>query len=348
MQFVVHLKNPAESDAGQCQILERFDDEIAAYDGLAPAAGETAIYKLEMNDAKLRFDYDRMPIYCCARTSANLEKAAFAALNQSYNQIGSQLVAATNQFLARRMPDDVEHAVILLDVPCECGGPHQVIFYRPFRLDGSDIPEPDAMLLADVSGTDVHNALTGILSKTDFMDALEKLIARWRLLSDQILIPTPFVAHQWKTKAERLAVWERLLGLLDATRTVLVKRGSSYTEYKKALLDSGLDHSVLVRFGLENQLVGAGRKKQDFHAKIYIGLGDPSEVLSGSANVVRGDSKENATFLPSDRARVASRYLEPLGIDLPVPRPRATYHVLVTSVGGVWRWAVGEGPAPTG
>jgi hypothetical protein len=140
MQFVIHLKNPAESDAGQCRVIERFDDDIAAYDGPAPPAGETAFYKLEMNDEKLRFNYDRSPIYCCLRTNSNLEAGAFAALSKDYYQISGQLAAATSQFLARRMPNDVEHAVILVDVPCNCGELHRATFYSPFRLDGSDIP----------------------------------------------------------------------------------------------------------------------------------------------------------------------------------------------------------------
>jgi hypothetical protein len=162
------------------------------------------------------------------------------------------------------------------------------------------------LLLADVSGTDLTDVLTGVLSKTDVMQALEKLIARWRLFSDQILLATPFVAHQWKTKAERLAIWERLLAQLDPSRTVLMTRGTTFKEYRAALIEFGLDHDMLARFRLENRIIGDGKRKQDSHAKVYIGLGGICEVLSGSANVVKGgSSRQGRDLLP----RAAGRFV---------------------------------------
>ncbi|WP_148221803.1 hypothetical protein [Rhizobium leguminosarum] len=45
---------------------------------------------------------------------------------------------------------------------------------------------------------------------------------------------------------------------------------------------------LLRTFGLESQIISGGTKKHDFHAKLFIGLGDKSELLSGSANIVGG------------------------------------------------------------
>lgn len=344
-QFVVDLRNPAESDPQRCHVLARYDDEIAPYTGGAPRAGAGAVHNLDMNRQTLRFDYGAEPIYRCVRSDDDLEAPALAALQMHYPVIRGQLDFAMHLFLARRMPT-IEHAAVHVLFACGCGSDHQALFYHPFRLDGSPPPAPEAMLLAHVSGADLADRLSGIFSKTYLMNALEKLIVRWRLLADQIVIAAPFVGHQYKTKAEKLAIWERLLALLDAERTTLLTRPAALTEYKGALRDAGLDHDMLVRFGLQNRVVSAGTKKQDFHAKVYIGVGARSEVLSGSPNLVSGKSLENASFAACSRQRVDHRYLTPLGVTLAEPPARASHHLAVAMGGSQWRFAIEAGPVP--
>jgi hypothetical protein len=344
--FVFDLRNPMESYSTDCVIVERFDDDGNPYTGNAPRPGASAVYQLDMNPDAPRFELDAFAIFKCAKAGEDLEAAAFLALGESWLGVEDARGQAANQMLARSRFPAVEHAVVSVDVPCSCGEPHCAIFYHAFRLDGSDMPGLEDLLLADVSGTDLTDVLTGVLSKTDVMQALEKLIARWRLFNDQILLATPFVAHQWKTKAERLEIWERLLVQLDPSRTVLMTRGATLKEYRDALLESGLDHVMLSRFGLENRIVGDGKRKQDSHAKVYIGLGENCEVLSGSANVVKGDSKENVTFQSVRRAKVDNSYLTQWGVSLPEPRPRLSHHLLIDSRDGEWRWDVVSGAAP--
>jgi len=300
-----------------------------------------------MNPDEPRFELDAFAIFKCAKTGEDLEDAAFVALGQSWPKVADVRAGAAQQMLARSRLPEVEHAVFSVDVPCSCGEPHRAVFFHAFRLNGADMPPLKDLLLADVSRTNLADVLTGVLSKTDVMQALEKLIARWRLFNDQILIATPFVAHQWKTKAQRLAIWERLLTQLDPTRTVLLTRGATYKEYREALVDSGLDHDVLTRFGLENRIVGDGKRKQNSHAKVYIGLGETCEVLSGSANLVKGVSMENITFQALRRAKVEASYLTPLSVSLPKPRPRLSHHLLIDCHDGEWRWDIVSGAAPT-
>lgn len=345
--FAFDLRNPMESYSADCVIVERFDDDVSPYTGNAPRPGAGAVYQLDMNPDEPRFELDAFAIFKCAKTGEDLEAAAFLALGKSWLRVADARAQAANQMLARSQLPAVEHAVFAVDVPCSCGEPHRAIFYHAFRLDGSDLPPLEDLLLADVSGTDLTDVLTGVLSKTDVMQALEKLIARWRLFNDQILLATPFVAHQWKTKAERLAIWERLLAQLDPSRTVLMTRGATFKEYRAALIEFGLDHDLLARFGLENRIVGDGKRKQDSHAKVYIGLGETCEVLSGSANVVKGGSMENITFQALGRAKVDTSYLTPLGVSLPEPRPRLSHHLLIDCLDGEWRWNIVSRAAPT-
>jgi hypothetical protein len=77
-----------------------------------------------------------------------------------------------------------------------------------------------------------------------------------------------------------------------------------------------------------------------------ISVGERSEVLSGSPNIVSGKSLENASFAACTRTRVDSRYLGPLDVTLPTPPARMSHHVTVAQVVGDWRFNVEAGPAP--
>jgi len=60
-------------------------------------------------------------------------------------------------------------------------------------------------------------------------------------------------------------------------------------------------------------------KKQDFHAKIYIGANDKfAEVLSGSFNLLRGNSVENISFSRMSIEKAVNRFIEPMNIGLSV------------------------------
>lgn len=119
--------------------------------------------------------------------------------------------------------------------------------------------------MADVSGANLDETLDGIVSKTDAMDLLEKLIIRWNLLVDQILIVSPFLGTQWTSKTKRLEIWQWLSSMLDASKSIFLTRAKTWTDYKAAMEASGEPVHELERFGLENKIVAMDMKKHDFH-----------------------------------------------------------------------------------
>lgn len=298
-----------------------------------------------MNPEELRFDFGDAPIYICDTAGENLENAALDALIAHYDIVASELSNARNYALSSRLPD-FENAVILVGLNCSCGQTHEAIFYCPFPINGDPLPEPREFLLADVSGVDLSDTLDGVLSKTNLMAAVSKLIVRWRLFCEQIVIVSPFVGHQFNSMETRLDTWEKLLRLLDKRRTVFVTRSKTLGEYKAALLDAGLDFELLRTFGLENQIISSGTKKQDFHAKLFIGLGEKSEVLSGSANIVGGPSMENISFKAQSRDRVSTKFFGPLKIAIPAARPLPEWHLFLDLTAGTPNVTVQRGPAP--
>lgn len=106
-------------------------------------------------------------------------------------------------------------------------------------------------------------------------------------------------------------VWDWLFENLDPDKTTILTRGATWERFKSIQKDSGLDFDLLKRYGLEDAVVSGGASKQDFHAKFFAGMSaDQVEVLSGSANLVRGPSIENITFNRMSFDRFNSKYLE--------------------------------------
>ncbi|MGY3396460.1 hypothetical protein ACVWW6_009051 [Bradyrhizobium sp. USDA 3311] len=102
---------------------------------------------------------------------------------------------------------------------------------------------------------------------------------------------------------------------------------------------------MLQEYGLESRLVAADTKKQDFHAKFFIGMNDEQcEVLSGSANLVNGKSIENLVFKAISPERCASRYLDKLNVKLPEFPAPSRHFVLIEKVGDEWKPRTENGP----
>jgi hypothetical protein len=114
---------------------------------------------------------------------------------------------------------------------------------------------------------------------------------------------------------------------------------AGYADFVQTLLqEDGLDYKLLEPYGLENMLIGAGLAKQDFHAKLYAGLSSNSvEVLSGSANLVRGASVENMAFRTLSRHSFQQRYLAKLNISLPTPPAESNLFALLYLADEGWR-----------
>jgi hypothetical protein len=193
-------------------------------------------------------------------------------------------------------------------------------------------------LLADVRGSALEARLDGIASKNEIMDLLEKLVIRWHLTADRILITAPFVGHPWMKRLHKQAIWEWLLSILDPGKALLVTRPATRTDYKKVLKEDGLDYDMLRSYGLEHTLISAGVAKQDFHAKVYAGIStDRVEVLSGSANLVRGPSVENTSFRSIPCADFERRYLSKLNVEIPARPPESRAFTVMEIVNGQWR-----------
>jgi hypothetical protein len=335
--FVVELKNPRESGGAM-----RSDVKLSREEGFegdrSIVAVEMAKHNLEPNRHECRFNFSSEPLYECKKCGHNLDSSAYTALKIEFRGIVAAFVAAQNYLLKGWADHDV--AVVRMDIPCSCGNKHQATFYAKMVMDpGHGLDDERKLVLADITGSNLSDTLTGIVSKSDFMDLLEKLIARWNLLSDQIIVVSPFVGYAQMGNAKKLDVWETVLSILDADRSVFLTRPTTWNDYKGAMESDGIPLDLLERFDLQNRVVAQRNSKHDFHAKFYAGVSaDKCEILSGSANLVSGPSVENIAFHKMSKVHFNKRYIEKLNLKkpLPAPKPRTSSWVLIEKSATGW------------
>jgi len=286
----------------------------------APVAHEVAVYNLELNVLRLKYDYAACPLYECS-CAKPLDQLARQQLVEEFEEVNKQYRYRVHYALKGKFY--AEYVVAKVHFACECGAKHVATYYTRFVVDDDQPPlKIDDYILADVSGAQLSDTLDGIRSKDDAMDLLAKLVMRWNLIANQVLVASPFIGHQYLSPEDQMGIWEWLLSMLDSRIAIFVTRATTWKAYRRSMQVAGLPVDVLEQFGLENKVVSAGQSKQDFHAKFYAGLSDSwCEVYSGSANLVRGPSMENTSFRSMTREAFDRRYVARMAFKAPLPQP---------------------------
>ena len=313
---IANLHDVFDSHACDVVILSREEGDVEQ--AQHPVAREVAVHNLELNELTLHYDYEACHLYECA-CAKPLDLLALQQLEGELAEVNMQYRYRVHYALKGRFYAD--YVVAKVNLSCECGIAHVATFFRRLVIDPDQPPlHADEFILADVSGASLADALDGIRSKDDAMSLLAKLIMRWNLIADQIMIASPFIGHQYLSPEEQMRIWEWLLGMLDARIAVFVTRTTTWNAYRKAMRVTGLPVEILEQFGLENKVVSAGQAKQDFHAKFYAGMAENwCEVYSGSANLVRGPSMENTSFRRMTRETFDRRYAAKMSLRKPLP-----------------------------
>jgi hypothetical protein len=333
--FSVHLRNPYESYAEyDWQVRERFDHPPLKE--TSRMATDIVVHNIGRKKTNWQFDCDAVPLYLCQQTGSALDTAAYAQMNRHAQDVETAWRSAESYLLAGG-DGGREHVLVCVDVPCNCGTSHRATFYAEKRLGNRSKLLAQRCLLADIRRTSFDSRLNGLYSKTEIMQLLEKLVIRWHLTADQILIAAPFIGHQFMGVEDKRKIWDWLIQNLDPRKATLLTRKATFTDFKKTLAAEGLDYEELKGYGLEDRLISSGVNKQNFHAKFYVGLSeDVTEVLSGSANLLRGPSIENISFSRSTGAEFAAHYLEKLKAKIPLSPVNGRQYEIVRQRDGVW------------
>lgn len=333
-EFFIAIKNPRESSTKQEWQVKRHEDRPS--DPSAVFAKEVVAHNIPRDKTNWVFKVDAPPLYVCKDSGANLETSAYDALRLEADGVQAAWANAENWYLAHNGPD---HILVRVDALCSCGQSHKASFYAPTFLGASDVPLPERCLLADVEGADLEARLNCLASKTDIMELLEKLIIRWQFTASQILLATPFIGHQYMKPAQTREIWDWLLSMLDPRKALLITRKATWTSFKKKSQKDDVDFEELERYDLEDKIVSTGGSKQDFHAKFFAGVSSShAEILSGSANLLRGPSIENISFKRVTSGHFREKYVSVLKYPIPLTPPTRTSHdVIQMSEKGTWQ-----------
>ena len=146
------------------------------------------------------------------------------------------------------------------------------------------------------------NLIDGIYPRDLLLFYLERLLVRWKMISNHVVIASPFIGFDLKySKPEDLKeisyLWSYLNGLQDVRKTTFLTRASSYTSLKKAQEST----KELKKWDLMTDLQDKfhdkktrDEAKEKFHFKLYAGVkGTNVELYIGSYNIQTGKTLEN-------------------------------------------------------
>ena len=236
-----------------------------------------------------------------------------------------------NYVLANRTPD-YDDLIIKTKSKCHCGNKVTFYFHTSFKANGALTPNYQEMAIVDTSIGIMIDKIDGIYSKTECIRILEKFLLRWSGLMNKIFIVTPFVGHQWMNDEQLIGLWEWMKNYTNQTKTTLITRTATINKYKKACKEKSIDIDLLSFYGINNPVIEEMTKKQDFHAKVYIGVNqERAEVLSGSFNLLEGKSVENLSFKRMIIENLMSQYINPMKIGISADdfKPKQKFVVLI-------------------
>ncbi len=296
------------------------DTALSKYSDIKELAeGILVVGDLEVREYKFHFHSPH--IYHCSNCGNEIESAAKAALNNESTNIVKQYDCLMNYILANHQ-QQCNNLIVEVSAKCSCNQSFVSYWHKKFFADNKKINLQEDLFLI---GTDLPikaSTIDGIMSKNDCKRILEKFIIRWNAIYPRLLIVTPFVGHQWLSQEEIIELWDWMKNFLDPKKSSLVTRTATYNKYKKACKEKGVSLEVLERYGLNNSIIQEFTKKQDFHAKIYVGYSlENAEMLLGSFNLMNGPSVENISFKSTSYNTFTNKFATPMNIQVVNPDP---------------------------
>ena len=159
----------------------------------------------------------------------------------------------------------------------------------------------------------------GVYNRDTLLVYLERCLMRWKLLANQVVVVTPFIGFQYKSKKAQenvLGLWHFLNDRLDMSKTYFVTRGETRTLLKKNQAEIDIPSETLAEWHLMDELqrVVEDQKiktKARFHAKFYAGIfNNHVEVLAGSYNIHTGCGLEQVSMKNYNKDVFKNKYMD--------------------------------------
>lgn len=337
--FIINVTNPELADFnGGAKKLDYYfdtDDEIekAPYKHLLVA---TTKVKGDKNLTRhyVNYIYDDYPLYVCDQCGDNLETPSLTTFNKNFEKFKSEHYNYVNWSLKNGRGQGPDYVIVKINFKCSCSNQCSAFFFKKYRETFD--PKIEEFSICNILGArEIDETISpGVYSKDNAVSWLYKLIPRWTLLFEKVYIITPFIGHPWLSSDELMKTWVELINRLDHRKSRVFLKYGQLSRFKKAYSEENDEsYERLSEFDLGSHLLSELKQANDFHAKIYCGISqEHCEVFSGSANLVRGKSKEvmhfnkYASFIDFNEA-----FLSPLGIEEDLEQKNSTYSLVFYS-----------------
>lgn len=271
-------------------------------------------------------------LYRCDACNGDLDALAFSQLSAKRPSIAKAYANYVNWSLGNGRGPNPEYAIVRITFACTCGHPLTAFFYTAYREQA--FPDNEKIALANIIGSRPlpQRIPVALYTKDEVIAWLHKLLARWTLVFDELYVITPFFGHTFQSKQQKVESWLDIVNRVDHRKTRIFTRSGQLKAFRAAFEEvMEQPYEKLVEHDLGSPIINETKQTNNFHAKVYGAVGKGHcEVFAGSANVVKGPSKEVMHFAQMDSEETfRASFLEPLGIK-PLDKIGATRcHALV-------------------
>jgi hypothetical protein len=316
--FSVRVLNPDLSAfrSGAQKIGHAFDPIDAKWAAL-PCVGAHVDVEHQVGRRDYAYAFASHPLYRCDGCNGDIDSLAFTQLSAKRLGIAQAYGNYVNWSLAMGRGLNPEYAIVRLAFACACGNPLTAFFYTAYREQA--FPDNEGLALANIIGTRPlsQRIPVALYTKDEVIAWLHKLLVRWTLAFDEVYVITPFFGHSFQSKQKKVESWLDVVERVDHRKTRIFTRNGQLKDFRAAFEEvTGQPYETLVDHDLGSPIINETKQTNNFHAKVYCAVGQGHcEVFTGSANVVKGPSKEVMHFVQMDsEATFRAAFLEPLGI----------------------------------
>ena len=353
-KFPLNVKNPddASSVLSGAKIIASWDDEVEGdrdfkfnKHGISVESTSDLMRVLVVDVGEkddIKFNFDGSPLYLCSSCGSSIEAKAYSELSKNLMFVNKEIQCFLMAYL-KGHENEPSGVVVSQSLHCSCGQRIAAKFYKKFVESEFPVQDHAEFLLVDAHSSLID--VDGIYTRDECFELLEKLLIRWGCVHNLVMLVVPFIGFDYKgTEGKRLDLWDRVLKHTIPEKTAIITRKATFTSFKEAANNQGLDIAFLKNYELLNPTLAEmteknAQFKRDFHAKFYCGIsGDNVEVLHGSFNIHDGGYVENIQFKEYKLPDFLRRYIVKLGVFINRELLVKNENILVinSDVGGVF------------
>lgn len=318
----IRMKNPSKFGCfDNFEIIDAWEEGVNSQYASLPDAETALVMEREPAEGVPHYFYPSLYHPYWQRNGQNLEISALVRFAKIKGLVYKELKCLYNGWV-KSMSGYADVARCIVNHEYESGGQvYKAMWGKELKDDSSFCSEHFQLIKHSRN----DSVIDGVYSRDEMMNYLFRLLTRWKLIANQVVVVTPFIGFDFsfsknEDRAELIGLWDMLNSTLDINKTTFITRVSTYGSLKKCQDKLEVPADVLREWDLMSNLQKMVdnpktrvKTKGQFHAKFYAGvLDDHVEMLSGSFNVQTGVVLEQMHLRNISRELFKANYLDRL------------------------------------